>query len=78
MQKTFGIKQLREGQEAVIARALAGADTLAIMPTSYPTASELQQAYDALAASVLERAATGPGEGASAATASIRPLKLEK
>src|SRR4051812_39411320 len=30
---TFGFRRLREGQEDVIARALAGKDTLAIMPT---------------------------------------------
>ena len=30
---TFGFRRLREGQEVVIARALAGKDTLAIMPT---------------------------------------------
>ena len=33
LQDTFGIRRLREGQEEVIARALAGKDTLAIMPT---------------------------------------------
>lgn len=30
---TFGLSQLREGQEAVIARVLAGLSTLALMPT---------------------------------------------
>ena len=33
LQEKFGIRRLREGQEDVIARALAGKDTLAIMPT---------------------------------------------
>ncbi len=33
LQDTFGIRRLREGQEEVIVRALAGRDTLAIMPT---------------------------------------------
>jgi len=33
LQDKFGIRRLREGQEDVIARALAGKDTLAIMPT---------------------------------------------
>jgi len=33
LRETFGIRQLREGQEAVIARVLRGQDTLAIMPT---------------------------------------------
>jgi ATP-dependent DNA helicase RecQ len=33
LRETFGIHQLREGQEDVIGRALAGKDTLAIMPT---------------------------------------------
>ncbi len=33
LRETFGIRHLREGQEAVIARVLRGQDTLAIMPT---------------------------------------------
>src|SRR5215212_215547 len=33
LHKTFGIKHLREGQDAVIAHVLAGRPTLAIMPT---------------------------------------------
>ena len=33
LRKTFGIKHLREGQEAVIEHVLAGRPTLAIMPT---------------------------------------------
>jgi len=33
LRKTFGIKHLREGQEAVIGHVLAGRPTLAIMPT---------------------------------------------
>ena len=33
LKRTFGIDRLRPGQEAVIARVLAGRDTLAIMPT---------------------------------------------
>src|SRR5687767_12475002 len=33
LRKTFGIRNLREGQEAVIAHVLAGRPTLATMPT---------------------------------------------
>ena len=33
LRDTFGIRRLREGQEEVIVRALAGKDTLAMMPT---------------------------------------------
>jgi ATP-dependent DNA helicase RecQ len=33
LQRRFGLKRLREGQEAVIARVLAGRPTLAVMPT---------------------------------------------
>ena len=33
LRRTFGLKQLREGQEPVIARVLAGRSTLALMPT---------------------------------------------
>jgi ATP-dependent DNA helicase RecQ len=33
LHETFGIDRLRRGQEEVISRALAGKDTLAIMPT---------------------------------------------
>src|SRR4051794_18405318 len=33
LRETFGIRQLREGQQEVIGRVLAGQDTLAIMPT---------------------------------------------
>jgi ATP-dependent DNA helicase RecQ len=37
LQDHFGIRRMRQGQEAVIARALAGQDTLAIMPTGAGT-----------------------------------------
>lgn len=33
LRETFGLRELREGQEEVIARVLRGVDTLAIMPT---------------------------------------------
>jgi len=33
LRKTFGLRRLREGQEAVIASVMAGAPTLALMPT---------------------------------------------
>ncbi|MDO9404746.1 MAG: ATP-dependent DNA helicase RecQ [Polaromonas sp.] len=33
LQKTFGLSQLREGQDSVIRRVLAGQSTLAVMPT---------------------------------------------
>ena len=33
LRRTFGLTQLRDGQEAVIARVLAGLSTLALMPT---------------------------------------------
>jgi ATP-dependent DNA helicase RecQ len=33
LRETFGLKELREGQQEVIARVLEGQDTLAIMPT---------------------------------------------
>jgi ATP-dependent DNA helicase RecQ len=33
LRQTFGIRQLRAGQEQVIANVLKGRDTLAIMPT---------------------------------------------
>jgi ATP-dependent DNA helicase RecQ len=33
LRRTFGLRELREGQQAVIERVLAGQDTLAIMPT---------------------------------------------
>src|SRR5215216_727397 len=33
LRETFGITRLHEGQQQVIARVLAGEDTLAIMPT---------------------------------------------
>jgi superfamily II DNA helicase RecQ len=33
LRKTFGIRELREGQEAVIEHVLAGRPTLATMPT---------------------------------------------
>ncbi|WP_157271548.1 RecQ family ATP-dependent DNA helicase [Azohydromonas aeria] len=33
LRRTFGLRELREGQQAVIERVLAGQDTLALMPT---------------------------------------------
>jgi ATP-dependent DNA helicase RecQ len=33
LRETFGLRELREGQQEVISRALKGMDTLAIMPT---------------------------------------------
>jgi ATP-dependent DNA helicase RecQ len=33
LRQTFGLRELREGQQEVIARVLAGRDTLAVMPT---------------------------------------------
>ena len=33
LRKTFGLKRLREGQEAVIGHVMAGEPTLAVMPT---------------------------------------------
>ncbi|WP_066334223.1 RecQ family ATP-dependent DNA helicase [Azohydromonas lata] len=33
LRRTFGLRELREGQQAVIERVLAGQDTLAVMPT---------------------------------------------
>ncbi|HEX4234684.1 MAG TPA: RecQ family ATP-dependent DNA helicase [Caldimonas sp.] len=33
LRRTFGLKQLREGQDAVIAHVMAGTPTLAVMPT---------------------------------------------